>query len=77
MNELREENHRLRVENEASNEYGVNREKMLQREIEEVRRSMDEKSQQMEQRLKEIREKTKAMLDAKEIDMQSLSDTNL
>lgn len=50
---------------------------MLQREISDLRKTLEEKSIDFERRLKEIKDKMKGLLDSKDIEIRNLNDTNI
>ena len=50
---------------------------MLHREVDDLRKQLEEKSRETEMRLGEIKEKTRSLLDAKEMEMRSLNETNI
>lgn len=53
--EIRNENNKLRLEIESTNNYALNKEKNLNREIEQLREELDRKSLDMEKGLKDLK----------------------
>lgn len=53
--EIRNENNKLRLEIESTNSYALNKEKNLNREIEQLREELDRKSLDMEKGLKDLK----------------------
>jgi chromosome segregation ATPase len=53
--EIRNENNKLRLEIESTNNYALNKEKHLNREIEQLREELDRKSLDMEKGLKDLK----------------------
>jgi len=66
FDEMKSENGKLRLELESTNSYALNKERMFNHEIEQLRQELDKKSIDMEKGLKDLREKTRVLMDAKE-----------
>lgn len=50
---------------ESTNNYAINKERVLNREIEQLREELDKKSNDMERGLKDLREKTRVLMETK------------
>jgi chromosome segregation ATPase len=77
LNELKDEANRLRAERETAGTYAVTREKRLLQEIDELRRTLEEKQAEVEARMREIRASMQSLIDSKDNELRKLREENL
>lgn len=77
LNDLKEEVNRLRAEKETAGTYAISREKRLLQEIDELRRTLEEKQGEVEARMREIRGSMQSLIDSKDNELRKLREENL
>ena len=72
MAELKDENNGMRAEKETSSNYALTRERRLLQEIDELRKSLEEKQGQVEGRIREISRSMQNLMESKDIEIRDL-----
>lgn len=62
LNELKEENNRLKAEKETGSTYAIGREKRLLQEIDDLRKQLEDKQMEIERRMREIQDSMHGLL---------------